>query len=81
MVTDATCFMGWIAEQYGLKLPREYKVKDSCTKPYGDVNDVNKEGEECRKVSSFTFTFNNTQLAAVLAFFKIHPFSKVRVSL
>ena len=49
VVTDATCFMGWIAEQYGLKLPRDYKV-EHCTKHTGDVNDVNKEGEECRQV-------------------------------
>ena len=42
VVTDATCYMGWIAEQYGLRLPRDYKVKPSCTQHTGDVNDVNK---------------------------------------
>ena len=43
VVTDATCYMGWIADQYGLKLPRSYKVKSSCSQHTGDRNDVNKE--------------------------------------
>ena len=43
VVTDATCFMPWIAAQYGLSLPRDYKVKDSCTQSTGNRDDINKE--------------------------------------
>ena len=32
-----------IAEQYGLRLSRDYKVKSSCVQHTGDVNDVNKK--------------------------------------
>ena len=42
MVTDATCYMSWIADQYGLKLPRSYKIKKSCYTSSGDPYDVNK---------------------------------------
>ena len=52
VVTDATCYMGWIAEQYGLELPDWYKKKlrrkPTCTMSSGDINDVNKAGTECR---------------------------------
>ena len=43
VVTDATCYMSWIADQYGLKLPRDYKVKESCTQSAGDRTDINKD--------------------------------------
>ena len=36
VATDATCFMGWIVAQYGLKLPKHYKMKDRCFKGVGD---------------------------------------------
>ena len=52
MVTDATCYMGWIAAQYGLELPDEYerklRRKPTCTMSSGNINDVNKAGTECR---------------------------------
>ena len=52
MVTDASCYMGWIAEQYGLELPEEYerklRRKPTCTMSSGEINDVNKAGTECR---------------------------------
>ena len=52
MVTDASCYMGWIAEQYGLELPEEYerklRRKPTCTMSSGDINDVNKAWTECR---------------------------------
>ena len=43
VVTDATCYMSWIAEQYGLRLDRSYEVKASCSQSTGDIYDVNKE--------------------------------------
>ena len=52
VVTDASCYMGWIAEQYGLELPEEYerklRRKPTCTMSSGNINDVNKAGAECR---------------------------------
>ena len=54
MVTDATCYMEWIAEQYGLELEESYRqrLRDNpnprCTQSWGDINDVNKAGTECR---------------------------------
>ena len=52
VVTDATCYMGWIAEQYRLKLPEDYerklRRKPTCTMSSGNINDVNKAGTECR---------------------------------
>ena len=52
MVTDASCYMGWIAEQYGLELPEQYerklRRKPTCTMSSGNINDVNKAGTECR---------------------------------
>ena len=43
VATDATCFMGWIVAQYGLKLPKHYKMKDRCFKGVGDKIDINKK--------------------------------------
>ena len=43
VATDATCFMAWIAAQYGLKLPKHYKMKDRCFKGVGDKTDINKK--------------------------------------
>ena len=45
VATDATCFMSWIAKEYGLKLPRDYAVKESCSRGTGDKTDINKD--EC----------------------------------
>ena len=42
VVTDATCFMDWIADQYHLTLPKEYTKKASCTLGRGDRMDFNK---------------------------------------
>jgi len=42
VVTDVTCFMDWIADQYGLQLPQQYKRKDSCLNGKGDRKDFNK---------------------------------------
>ena len=42
VATDASCYMAWIAREYGLQLPREYKVKDSCFQPSGNRNDFNR---------------------------------------
>ena len=39
-----------IAEQYGLRLSRDYKVKSSCVQHTGDVNDANKR--QCWSVAS-----------------------------
>ena len=43
VATDATCFMSWIVTQYGLKLPKHYKMKDRCFKGVGDKTDINKK--------------------------------------
>ena len=43
VATDATCFMAWIVAQYGLKLPKHYKMKDRCFKGVGDKTDINKK--------------------------------------
>ena len=43
VATDATCFMPWIVQQYGLKLPKDFKTKDSCIHGTGDKSDINKD--------------------------------------
>ena len=43
VVTDATCYMGWIAEQYNLRLEYDYESKESCFKSSGDKEDINKD--------------------------------------
>ena len=46
MATDATCFMPWIVAQYGLKLPKHYKLKEGeggCFVGTGDKTDINQE--------------------------------------
>ena len=45
VVTDATCYMDWIAEQYQLRLETAYDSKASCSQGSGDKEDINKE--EC----------------------------------
>ena len=42
VVTDATCYMAWIAEQYGLRLTQEYSNKRSCSYGKGNMNDFNR---------------------------------------
>ena len=48
VITDATCYMDWIAEQYGLTLPSNitYKYKASCHQSTGDIEDFNQT--QCR---------------------------------
>ena len=54
VATDASCYMEWIAEQYGLELEESYREKlrnnpnPRCTQSTGNINDVNKAGTECR---------------------------------
>ena len=46
VATDATCFMPWIVAQYGLKLPKHYKLKEGeggCFVGTGDKTDINQE--------------------------------------
>ena len=43
VVTDATCYMDWIAEQYQLRLENTYESKESCSKSSGNKEDINKE--------------------------------------
>ena len=45
VVTDATCYMDWIAEQYQLELEDDYDSKASCSQSSGDKEDINQE--EC----------------------------------
>ena len=42
VATDASCYMGWIAGEYGLQLPREYTIKGTCLQGTGDKGDLNK---------------------------------------
>ena len=42
VATDATCYMSWIAGEYGLQLPRDYTIKASCSQSTGDKADLNK---------------------------------------
>ena len=42
VVTDATCYMDWIAEQYNLRLEDDYESKASCSQSSGDKEDLNK---------------------------------------
>ena len=39
VVTDATCYMDWIAEQYQLRLDYDYERKASCSQSSGDRRD------------------------------------------
>jgi len=41
VVTDATCYMKWIADQYGLRLTQEYQKKQSCFQGRGNKMDFN----------------------------------------
>ena len=43
VVTDATCYMDWIAEQYNLRLEDDYESKASCSQSSGDKEDINKD--------------------------------------
>ena len=51
VVTDATCYMDWIAEQYQLRLDYDYESKASCSKSSGDKQDINKD--ECVTASNY----------------------------
>ena len=50
VVTDATCYMDWIAEQYQLRLDDDYEFKASCFQSSGDEEDINKD--ECLTASN-----------------------------
>ena len=39
--TDAYCYLPWIAQEYGLKLPADYVVKDSCRRSQGNRRNIN----------------------------------------
>ena len=43
VVTDATCYMDWIAEQYQLRLDYDYERKASCSQSSGDKQDIDKD--------------------------------------
>ena len=52
VVTDATCYMDWIAEQYNLRLDYDYDSKASCSQSSGDKQDINKD--ECMTTSNYS---------------------------
>ena len=58
VVTDAYCFLDWIAEQYGLVLPETYHKKSTCSQSRGDRSDVNKRF--CRTSIGTYCDFNGT---------------------
>ena len=60
VVTDATCFMDWIAEQYDATLPHEYTKKKSCFQGKGDRSDFNKTVCKTRFGTYCDFTFNGS---------------------
>ena len=43
VVTDARCFMPWIASQYNMKLEKEYEERDNCKKGEGKISNVNQD--------------------------------------
>ena len=43
VVTDARCFMPWIASQYNMKLEKEYDPRDNCKKGEGKSSNVNQD--------------------------------------
>ena len=51
VVTDATCYMDWIAEQYNLRLDYDYERKASCSQSSGDRRDTNQA--ECLTAEGF----------------------------
>ena len=55
VVTDATCYMDWIAEQYELRLENDYESKTSCSQSSGDKEDINQD--VCRTANGDTCDF------------------------
>ena len=55
VVTDATCYMDWIAEQYELRLENGYESKASCSQSSGDKEDINQD--VCRTAQGNTCNF------------------------
>ena len=47
VATDATCYMDWIADQFNLKLEKEYERKTSCFTPSGDRKDIDRRDRTC----------------------------------
>ena len=45
VVTDARCFMPWIASQYNMKLEKDYAERENCQKGTGNRDIVDQE--EC----------------------------------
>ena len=47
VVSDATCYMDWIAEEYNMRLDYQYD-KSTCSKSFGNKNDINRQDIPCR---------------------------------
>ena len=47
VVTDATCYMDWIAEEDNMRLDYQYD-KSTCSKTFGNKNDINRQDIPCR---------------------------------
>ena len=58
VVSDATCYMDWIAEQYNLRLDYDYDRKASCFQSSGDKQDINKD--VCMTASNTTCDWTQT---------------------
>ena len=43
VVTDARCFMPWIASQYNMKLEKDYEPRDNCKKGNGNRDNVDQK--------------------------------------
>ena len=43
VVTDARCFMPWIASQYNMKLEKEYEERANCKKGEGQSSNIDKK--------------------------------------
>ena len=54
VATDAICYMSWIAAQYGLEAPDQFKnLPDSCSQSTGDKTDIDKldcGSEDCKEI-------------------------------
>ena len=59
--TDAHCYLPWIAEMYGMKLPDAYTSDPSCSQAHGDRRNINKDdclGRDTHSVDIVKCDFN-----------------------
>ena len=52
--TNAICYLDWIANQYGLRMPDDFKKPSSCSESKGNIHDLQKKS--CRASGDFIKT-------------------------